>query len=94
VLSVGSQIVSNVPLILLLEPWIRIFPDANLAWTLTAVVSTLAGNLTVLGSVANVIVLEQSKNRGNIGFWAYARVGVPVTVISTTLAIALVLITK
>ena len=94
VLSVGSQIVSNVPLILLLEPWIRALPDPHLAWTLTAVVSTLAGNLTVLGSVANVIVLDQAKNRGDVGFWQYARVGVPVTLVSTTLAIALVLIAR
>ena len=43
VLLLGSQIVSNVPLILLIEPWIRGFPDQPLAWTLTALVSTLAG---------------------------------------------------
>jgi Na+/H+ antiporter NhaD/arsenite permease-like protein len=83
-----------VPLILLLEPWIRSLPDAHLAWTLTAVVSTLAGNLTVLGSVANVIVLEQSKSRGHVGFWAYARVGVPVTLVSTTIAVGLLLLTR
>lgn len=87
VLMVGSQIVSNVPLILLLEPWIRSLPDPALVWTGTAVVSTLAGNLTVLGSVANVIVLEQSQEP--IGFWGYARVGVPVTALSTAAALLL-----
>lgn len=87
VLALGSQVVSNVPLILLLEPWIRGFPDAGHAWTVTALVSTLAGNLTLLGSVANVIVFEQAKAR--VGFVEYLRVGVPVTVVSTGLALGL-----
>jgi Na+/H+ antiporter NhaD/arsenite permease-like protein len=87
VISLGSQVVSNVPLILLLEPWIRTFPDADHAWTVTALVSTLAGNLTLLGSVANVIVFEQARTR--VGFVEYLRVGVPVTVASTVLALGL-----
>ncbi|MBE2248332.1 MAG: arsenic transporter [Myxococcus sp.] len=87
VLGGGSQIVSNVPLILLLEPWIRSFPDAGHAWTVTALVSTLAGNLTVLGSVANIIVLERAKAR--VGFVEYAKIGVPVTLASTAVALLL-----
>lgn len=87
VLGVGSQVVSNVPLILVLEPWIRSFPDAGHAWTVTALVSTLAGNLTLLGSVANIIVLERAKE--HLGFVEYARVGVPVTVLSTAAALML-----
>lgn len=87
VLGVGSQIVSNVPLILLIEPWIRSFPDAEHAWTVTALVSTLAGNLTLLGSVANIIVLERAKER--MGFFEYAKVGVPVTLVSTAAALTL-----
>jgi Na+/H+ antiporter NhaD/arsenite permease-like protein len=87
VLGIGSQIVSNVPLILLLEPWIRSFPDAAHTWTVTALVTTLAGNLTLLGSVANIIVLERAKER--VGFFEYAKIGVPVTVISTAAALAL-----
>ncbi|MBL8603663.1 MAG: arsenic transporter [Myxococcales bacterium] len=88
-LTLGSQIVSNVPLILLLEPWIRTFPDATLAWTMTAVVSTLAGNLTPLGSVANIIVLEQARQK--MGIVEYLKVGVPVTLVSTMTAVALLL---
>lgn len=87
VIALGSQVVSNVPLILLLEPWIRSFPDAAHAWTVTALVSTLAGNLTLLGSVANVIVFEQAKER--VGFVEYLKVGVPVTLLSTGLGLAL-----
>lgn len=87
VLGLGSQVVSNVPLILVLEPWIRSFPDAASAWTVTALVSTLAGNLTLLGSVANIIVLERAKER--LGFIEYAKVGVPVTLASTAAALLL-----
>ncbi len=92
VLLVGSQVVSNVPLILLLEPWIRSFPDAGYAWTLTALVSTLAGNLTLLGSVANIIVLERAKK--TMGFGEYLRVGVPVTLASTAVAVGLLTILR
>lgn len=94
VLSVGSQIVSNVPLILLLEPWIRTLGDPKLAWTVTALVSTLAGNLTLLGSVANVIVVEQAKAKGSIGFWRYVMVGIPVTLVTTGITVGFILLTK
>lgn len=88
VLLLGSQIVSNVPLILLLEPWIRGFPDATTAWVLTALVSTLAGNLTLLGSVANIIVIERAGAQDEVGFWAYTRAGLPVALLSTAAALA------
>lgn len=91
VLSLGSQVVSNVPLILLLRPWIAGFDDPERAWTVTALVSTLAGNLTILGSVANVIVFERAKH--DVGFGAYLRVGLPVTVASTAVALALLRLT-
>ncbi len=87
VLALGSQVVSNVPLILLLAPYIRSFPDQTQAWTITALVTTIAGNLTLLGSVANIIVMERARVR--LGFWEYLRVGVPVTVVSTAAAVAL-----
>lgn len=92
VLLLGSQVVSNVPLILLLEPWIRSLPDASLAWTLTALVSTLAGNLTLLGSVANIIVMERAQER--LGFFDYLRVGVLVTVPSTAFAVGALLLLR
>ncbi len=90
VLLVGSQIVSNVPLILLLEPWIRGFPDGTTAWVLTALVSTLAGNLTLLGSVANIIVIERAGAQDEVGFRAYTRAGLPVTLLSTAAALVVV----
>jgi Na+/H+ antiporter NhaD/arsenite permease-like protein len=45
--------------------------------------STLAGNLTVLGSVANLIVVQWARARGvHVGFWEYFRVGAPLTVLT------------
>ncbi|WP_437521704.1 SLC13 family permease [Sorangium sp. So ce726] len=91
---VGCQIVSNVPFILLADSYIRSQPDPHLAWITTALVSTLAGNLTLLGSVANIIVVETVGAEREIGFRAYARVGVPVTLASTAAALAWLLIVR
>lgn len=82
-----SNVVSNVPAVLLLKGWAALAADAERAWLVLAMTSTLAGNLTLVGSVANLIVVEQSRGRARIGFWSYARVGVPVTLV--TLAIGL-----
>ncbi|WP_437644128.1 SLC13 family permease [Sorangium sp. So ce362] len=84
---VGCQIVSNVPFILLAESYIQSQPDPHIAWIATALVSTLAGNFTLLGSVANIIVVETVGAEREIGFRAYARVGVPVTLASTAAAL-------
>lgn len=91
-LVAGCQIVSNVPFILLAEPWIAAMPDPRLAWTVTAIVTTLAGNLTLLGSVANIIVIETAGAGAEIGFRAYLREGVPVTIASTLAALAVLLL--
>jgi Na+/H+ antiporter NhaD/arsenite permease-like protein len=50
-----------------------------------AMASTLAGNLTITGSMANIIVVETAKPEVAIGFKDYLRVGVPITV--ATLAV-------
>ncbi|WP_437964354.1 SLC13 family permease [Sorangium sp. So ce260] len=91
---VGCQIVSNVPFILLAESYIRSQPDPHLAWIATALVSTLAGNFTLLGSVANIIVVETVGAEREIGFRAYARVGVPVTLASTAAALLWLLLVR
>jgi Na+/H+ antiporter NhaD/arsenite permease-like protein len=94
VFTLGCQIVSNVPFILLAEPWIRTLPDQTLAWTTTALATTLAGNLTLLGSVANIIVVETAQAEDEIGFWTYFRVGLPVTVASMVVAIGWLLLVR
>jgi Na+/H+ antiporter NhaD/arsenite permease-like protein len=92
VLAVACQIVSNVPIILLAEPWIRTLPDPHTAWLATALITTLAGNLTILGSVANIIVIQSAAAQREIGFRAYAKIGVPVTLASSAAAVAWLLL--
>jgi Na+/H+ antiporter NhaD/arsenite permease-like protein len=74
-----SNIVSNVPAVFFLGQVIPGLPDPESVWLLTAMVSTLAGNLTLIGSIANLIVVEKARGRVNIDFWTYTRVGLPVT---------------
>jgi Na+/H+ antiporter NhaD/arsenite permease-like protein len=78
-----SNIVSNVPAILLFKPLVSGFADPERAWLVLAMASTLAGNLTILGSVANLIVVETARGAGiRIGFTEYCRVGVPLTLLT------------
>jgi Na+/H+ antiporter NhaD/arsenite permease-like protein len=78
-----SNVVSNVPAVLLLKPFVSALPDHERAWLVIAMASTLAGNFTVLGSIANLIVVEKAARRGvMIGFWDYFRVGAPLTVLT------------
>jgi Na+/H+ antiporter NhaD/arsenite permease-like protein len=80
-----SNLVSNVPAVLLLHHLIP-HPDTR-TWLLLAASSTLAGNLTLLGSVANLIVAEAVANQGyRLTFWEHLRFGVPLTVITLVLA--------
>jgi Na+/H+ antiporter NhaD/arsenite permease-like protein len=80
-----SNVVSNVPAVLLLKSWAIRFARPEAAWLGLAMASTLAGNLTLVGSVANLIVAEQARTRAPMGFWAYARVGVPLTLLTLVL---------
>ncbi len=74
-----SNLVSNVPAILLLQHLIP-HPDSR-TWLLLAAGSTLAGNLTLLGSVANLIVAEAVKKSGSaLTFWEHLRFGLPLTI--------------
>jgi Na+/H+ antiporter NhaD/arsenite permease-like protein len=86
VTAVLSNLVSNVPAVLLFKSVIPTFGEPTRAWLILAMASTLAGNLTLLGSVANLIVVEAAREeRILIGFWEYARVGVPLTVVTLAL---------
>jgi Na+/H+ antiporter NhaD/arsenite permease-like protein len=84
-----SNLVSNVPAVLLFKPLMEVMPQKELAWLALAMSSTLAGNLTVLGSVANLIVVENARRAGTeLGFLEYLRVGVPLTVLTTLAGVA------
>jgi Na+/H+ antiporter NhaD/arsenite permease-like protein len=76
-----SNLVSNVPAVLILKPFIVSLPDPGRAWRIVAMSSTFAGNLTLIGSVANLIVAERAKKEGvTISFFAYLRIGLPLTI--------------
>lgn len=85
---VGSNVVTNVPFILIVKPVMGRMPDAVLAWELLAMASTFAGNLTLLGSVANVIVSEKSQRIGGLGFGEYLKAGVPIACVTTAIGAA------
>ncbi len=86
-----SNLVSNVPAVLLFRPLMRAMAesDREQAWLVLAMSSTLAGNLTVLGSVANLIVVEVARRSGtSLGFVEYLKVGVPLTLLTTLIGLA------
>lgn len=83
-----SNVVSNVPAVLLLKPFVGGLADPHKAWLVLAMASTLAGNFTILGSIANLIVVERANAAHvSLGFWTYFRVGAPVTVITIALGL-------
>ena len=82
-IALASNLVSNVPAVMLLSPAARAMANPQPAWLMLAMASTFAGNLTLLGSVANLIVAEQGEKSGiHIGFVDYLKVGLPVTLLS------------
>jgi Na+/H+ antiporter NhaD/arsenite permease-like protein len=83
-----SNLVSNVPAVLLFRPFIPHFADPPRAWLTLAAATTLAGNLTLLGSVANLIVAETARQHGvHLGFVEYLKAGLPITLLTLALAI-------
>ena len=82
VVTLLSNVVSNVPAVMLLKGLIPQFRNPHSAWLLLAMSSTLAGNLTITGSVANIIVVEKARREAHIGFVEYMKIGVPVTVLT------------
>jgi len=80
---VGSNVFSNVPFVMLLRSFIAPLPHAPLMWLVLAMSSTFAGNLTMLGSVANLIVAQGAKKECPLSFLAFLKVGVPSTLLTT-----------
>jgi Na+/H+ antiporter NhaD/arsenite permease-like protein len=79
VVGLLSNVVSNVPAVMLVKSLVPGFPDPHTAWLALAMASTLAGNLTITGSVANIIVVETARPDVEIGFRDYLRAGLPIT---------------
>ena len=86
VTAVLSNVVSNVPAVLVLKPFVAGLPDAQRAWLVVAMASTFAGNFTLVGSVANLIVAQRAAAHGvRLDFWSYFKIGAPLTVITIAL---------
>jgi Na+/H+ antiporter NhaD/arsenite permease-like protein len=90
--AVLSNIVSNVPAVLLLQTTIPTFDNPQTAWLTLAMASTLAGNFTLLGSAATLIVAELARQQEvELRFMDYLRVGIPITLL--TLAVGILWLT-
>jgi Na+/H+ antiporter NhaD/arsenite permease-like protein len=83
---IASNLVSNVPLVLVAVAWVPHMPDPRWGYVMLAVASTLAGNLTLFGSVANIIVMEGAGPRGDIGFRRFLRYGAVITAVDLMVA--------
>ena len=83
VTAVLSNIVSNVPAVLVLKPFIPNLADPRHAWLIVAMAATFAGNFTLVGSVANLIVAERAKAESvTLDFWSYFKIGAPLTALT------------
>jgi Na+/H+ antiporter NhaD/arsenite permease-like protein len=86
---IAGNVVSNVPLVLVAVAWIPHMPEPTWGYIMLAVASTLAGTLTLFGSVANIIVMETAGPRGEISFWRFLRYGSVITIVNLVLAFAI-----
>ena len=84
-----SNLVSNVPAVLLFRPLVTSFAHQRFVWLTLAASSTLAGNCTPFSSIANLIVLQQAAKKTSVSFWEFTRVGLIVTLITTAAAACL-----
>ncbi|MEZ6183623.1 MAG: SLC13 family permease [Planctomycetota bacterium] len=92
-MTVGANTVSNVPLVLLVGPQLgELGGERELAWVLLGYVTTVAGNLTLIGSVANLIVAERAREHYTLGFWEYLRFGAVSTVACLALGVPLLVL--
>lgn len=90
--ALGSNVFSNVPFVLVAGKWIGNFAHPELMWKVMALATTFAGNLTILGSVANIIVVESARGHAEVGFWDYAKFGIPITFLTTLAGMGILLL--
>jgi Na+/H+ antiporter NhaD/arsenite permease-like protein len=89
--ELGSNVFSNVPFVLVAGKWVNNFAQPELMWKVMALTTTFAGNLTIVGSVANIIVVESARGHVELGFWDYARYGIPVTILTSVIGMLILL---
>jgi len=90
--AIGSNLFSNVPFVLVAGKWMNNFVNPELMWKVMSLATTLAGNLTIVGSVANIIVVESARGQAEVGFWDYAKFGIPVTLLTIATGMAVLLL--
>ncbi|WP_400237386.1 ArsB/NhaD family transporter [Methanomethylophilus alvi] len=85
--TVLANLVSNVPSVMLIG---QLLPEGDMVlWITLAVTSTFAGNLTLIGAAANIIVEDEGEKHGiRMDFFRYLRVGIPIAVITIVIATA------
>jgi Na+/H+ antiporter NhaD/arsenite permease-like protein len=88
-LAAGSNVVSNVPIVLVAAPKIASLGGDGIGWYLAAMATTFAGNLTLLGSVANIIVAEGARGRHELGFLEHLKFGALTTAVTLALGVLL-----
>ena len=87
-----SQVVSNVPYTVLALPLMH-HANSQMLWLALASSSTLAGNATIMGAMANLIVIGQAEKEGvKIGFWQFFKIGILVTILTFILSIAVLML--
>ena len=90
----ACQLVSNVPFVLLAAHWVPKLADPHLGWLSLALVSTMAGNLTPVASVANLIVLELAGEKGTIPFLRFLWLGALCTFLPLLAGLACLLLER
>ncbi len=88
-MTLGSNLVSNVPMVVLTGPYLHELGRPDVGYALLAFVTTIAGNLTLVGSVANIIVAEGAREHYTLGFGEYLRFGALSTVLVLVLGVPL-----
>lgn len=89
---VASNVFSNVPYVMLARHWVPTMQDPTLGWHVLSLGSTLAGNLTLVGSVANLIVFELARGKVQMSFARYLKFGIPVTILSLVVGLSALLV--
>lgn len=87
-----SQVLSNVPYTVLMLPLMNVV-DSETLWLALASASTLAGNATIIGAMANIIVIESADRFGvKIGFWEFFKSGIIITILTFIVSVSLLLV--
>jgi len=89
-MTIGSNLLSNVPMVLLTGPHLGELGNSEMGWILLGFITTVAGNLTLLGSVANIIVAERARRQYALGFFEYLRFGIPSTLLVLGMGVSLI----